>query len=416
MGSVDTGSSVRGIIIDRPGLVVVGAVFAILGLDFVLKLAGAAITIGGTQLLGGQLPLPRLLTLVWDGLVIGLAIGLAGIGLSMTYSILSFANFSHGDYVTSGAFAGWAVTFLLAGLTSNQGTIGYLLSIGAGDGPSSAQLAINIVNTPVALLIGLAVAILATLGLSLLVDRLVYRPMRGEGAISLLIASIGVALVLRYLIVFMFTGTNRGLTAGGGRLEFASIDGQLIFEWVIRQPNQPDTVLFDLGLPVVRFGGYTAELLAITSAEATLVVIALVLMAGLHVVLQFTKLGKAMRAMADNKSLAQVTGIPTERVIRATWIIGGGLAGAAGFLIALERGTLSFNLGWVLLLLIFAAVILGGIGSIYGAMVGGVVIGLTETLSLIWIPSSFTTAAAFAIMILMLLFKPDGLYGGVTTA
>ncbi|MFB6299962.1 MAG: branched-chain amino acid ABC transporter permease [Halobacteriales archaeon] len=416
MGTVDMTADVRETIIERPGLVVVVAFFILLAADFGLKLLQTTIQIGGVHLIGGQLPFPRLLTLLWDGLVIGLAIGLAGIGLSMTYSILSFANFSHGDYVTSGAFAGWAVTFLIAGLSSGQGSLGYLLSIGTGQGPSSAELAINIVNTPVALLVGLIVAIFATVVVSLVVDRYVYRPMRGEGAISLLIASIGVALVLRYLIVFMFTGTNRGLTAGGGRLEFASVEGQVVFEWVIRQPGQTDTVLFDIGLPFIRFGDYTAELLAITSAEATLVGIAVVLMGGLHVVLQFTKLGKAMRAMADNKSLAQITGIPTERVIRATWIIGGGLAGAAGFLIALERGTLSFNLGWVLLLLIFAAVILGGIGSVYGAMVGGVVIGLTETLSLIWIPASFTTAAAFAIMILMLLFKPDGLYGGVTTA
>ena len=153
-----------------------------------------------------------------------------------------------------------------------------------------------------------------------------------------------------------------------------------------------------------------------TSNEVTLVAVAVVLMAGLHLMLQRTKLGTAMRAMADNEDLALVTGIPTERVIRATWVIGGGFTGAAGYLLALERGTLSFNLGWVLLLLIFAAVILGGIGSIYGAMAGGLIIGIVDSVSLIWIPSSFTTAAAFGIMILMLLFKPDGLFGGVTTA
>jgi len=123
-----------------------------------------------------------------------------------------------------------------------------------------------------------------------------------------------------------------------------------------------------------------------------------------------------MRATADNQDLARVTGIPTERVVRATWMVGGGLAGASGFLLALERGTLSFNLGWLLLLLIFAAVILGGIGSIYGAIVGGVLIGLTNSVSLVWIPSSLSTAAAFAIMIFVLLLKPDGLFGGVRTA
>jgi branched-chain amino acid transport system permease protein len=123
-----------------------------------------------------------------------------------------------------------------------------------------------------------------------------------------------------------------------------------------------------------------------------------------------------MRAMADNKDLARVTGIPTERVIRDTWIIGAGLVGVAGYMFTLESGTIFFRVGWEILLLIFAAVILGGIGSIYGAIAGGLAIGVASETALVWIPSSLTTAAAFAIMILMLLFKPDGLFGGVTTA
>jgi branched-chain amino acid transport system permease protein len=120
--------------------------------------------------------------------------------------------------------------------------------------------------------------------------------------------------------------------------------------------------------------------------------------------------------MADNEDLARVTGIPTERVVRWTWVIGGGLTGAAGFLIALERGTISFQFGWVLLLLIFAAVILGGIGSVYGAIVGGIVMGLASSVSLVWIPSEFSNVAAFAIMIFVLLYRPEGLFSGRTTA
>jgi branched-chain amino acid transport system permease protein len=150
--------------------------------------------------------------------------------------------------------------------------------------------------------------------------------------------------------------------------------------------------------------------------EISLSVAAIVLMLSVHFMLQRTKLGKAMRAMADNKDLAQVTGIPTERVIRATWAIGGGLAGVSGFLIVLEKGTLSFNLGWLLLLLIFAGVILGGIGSVYGAIGGGLIIGVVSRLSLVWIPSDFARAAAFLIMILVLLYRPEGLFGGVKTA
>jgi len=150
--------------------------------------------------------------------------------------------------------------------------------------------------------------------------------------------------------------------------------------------------------------------------EATLIVASVTLMFGVHFLLQRTKLGKAMRAMADNKDLAQVTGIPTERVVRTTWIIGGGLAGIAGFLIVLERGTLNYNIGWRLLLLIFSGVILGGIGSVYGAIGGGIVIGVASRLSLVWIPSDFARVVAFAVMILVLLYRPSGLFSGVKTA
>jgi branched-chain amino acid transport system permease protein len=123
-----------------------------------------------------------------------------------------------------------------------------------------------------------------------------------------------------------------------------------------------------------------------------------------------------MRAMADNEDLARITGIPTERVIRATWVIGGGLTGIAGFVYVLWKGTLVFNDGWLLLLLVFAAVILGGIGSIYGAITGGLIIGLVNSLSIIWIPSDFARAAAFGAMIVILLVKPQGLFSGRSTA
>ena len=240
-------------------------------------------------------------------------------------------------------------------------------------------------STPLAIFAGLVVAAVATIGLSLLIDRVVYKPMRDDEGISLLIASIGVALALRYLIYIVFGQRTRGLT-----------DAQSV----------PEVAIPVGGGGVLEVGGH----------ELTLVVIAAALMLGVHLLLQTTKLGKAMRAMADNEDLARVTGIPTERVVRFTWIIGGGLAGAGGFLIALERGAMNFQFGWILLLLIFAAVILGGIGSIYGAMFGGITMGLAQNLSLVWIPSEFSTVAAFGVMIVVLLFKPDGLFSGVTTA
>jgi len=426
MSGVDTGSlaSVRSVVVERPKLALVGALGGLVVLDLLFRLAGFRLFVGPVGLLGGELAFERLLTLLWDGIVVGLGIGLAGIGLSMTYSILRFANFAHGDYITSGAFAGWAVAWLIAGFNTGNlsDNVGYLALVGgAPEGPSSSDLGINVLGTPLAILAGLVVAGVATVALALVLDRVVYRPMRDAEGISLLIASIGVALALRYLINFVFGASNRGLTAGGERLILGGVNGKIALvnkrsTLIVAQNDGPPADAFYVELPVVDLGAYSAEIISVTSVEVTLVVTSLLLMYGLHLLLQRTKLGTAMRATADNQDLARVTGIPTERVVRATWVVGGGLAGASGFLLALERGTLSFNLGWVLLLLIFAAVILGGIGSVYGAIVGGVLIGLTSSVSLVWIPSSLSTAAAFAIMIFVLLLKPDGLFGGVRTA
>jgi branched-chain amino acid transport system permease protein len=367
MGVSDTYARGRRVLVERPMLAILAVVGVLLLVDLLRKLVV------------GTLPVSQLVSYVLNGLVVGLVVGLAGVGLSMTYSILNFANFAHGDYLTVGGFAGWTATSLVAWAFASVGAtfeIVFLLR--------SSQLTLTIATTPVAIVCGMVVAALFTVGLALAIDRLVYRPMRGQDAIPLLIASIGVALALRYLVVFVYGPSNRGLTA------------------LSRIPSWSVYVLDG----TVTFNAH----------QLTLIVVGVASMVGIHLLLQYTKLGTAMRAMADNESLARVTGIPTERIVRATWVIGGGLAGLAGYLIVLERGVILYNIGWVLLLLIFAAVILGGIGSVYGAMAGGILIGLTTTLSLIWIPSSFTKAAAFGVMILVLLFRPEGLFGGVTTA
>jgi branched-chain amino acid transport system permease protein len=358
------------IAIERPGTVLVALIVAVLVLDLILKLLGASLSVFGVKVLGGFLSVNSLIGYVIDGLVVGMAIGLAGIGLSMTYSILNFANFAHGDTVTAGSFFGWTVTYLIAGTGATSFESQFLLS---------SNLGITILRDPITIIVGLIVAAVGTILLSLVIDRLVYRSMRDADGISLLIASVGVALALRYLIAFIWQTGNKGVTQIPAKL----------------------TVL---------------ETITLTTHEWALLVIAGVLMLGVHVLLQWTKLGKAMRAMADNKSLARVTGIPTERVIRMTWIIGGGLTGVAGYLLTLESGTIAFDFGWVLLLLIFSAVILGGIGSIYGAMAGGVLIGIVDKIALIWLPPGLTRAAAFFVLIVVLLIRPEGLFGGVKTA
>jgi branched-chain amino acid transport system permease protein len=366
MGIAETYSRGRRLVVDQPVALVVALLVVLLVIDMLSRLAA------------GSLAFSRVGSLAWNGLMRGLVIGLAGVGLSMTYSILNFANFAHGDTITAGAFSGWAVTYVIAGLGVVD--IGTLALVGT----SGSQFGITVTGTPLAVLAGAAFAGLFTIALVLVLDRIVYRPMRDAGGITLLITSIGVALALRYLLAFVFDTSIRGTTDAGSvpRVSIPFIDGVVL----------------------------------VTAHDVALLVVGVALMFGIHLLLQRTKLGKSMRAMSDNEALALITGIPTERVIRATWIIGGGLTGVAGYMFVLWKGTMGFNDGWLLLLLIFAAVILGGIGSVYGAIAGGLTIGLARDLSLIWIPSDFARATAFAVMIVILLVKPTGLFSGRSTA
>ncbi len=346
---------------------IIVAAIVVLALDLVRRVAV------------GDLGTSQLSSLLWNGFVDSLYIGLAAIGLSMTYSILRFANFAHGELLTVGAFGGWTVAYLIGGI--GAAGLGSRLLLDADGGAQAGALGMSILGSPLAIVIGVVAAAVITILIALAIDRVVYKKLRDAGGITLLIASVGIALALRYIIAIVYTQDTRGLVAAAPFWEPA---------W----------------LPVDR----------VNLHELTLVVSALVLIVGVHLLLQYTKLGKSMRAMSDNRDLAMVTGISTERVITATWVIGSGLAGVAGYLIVLDRSQITINLGWFLLLLVFAAVILGGIGSIYGALAGSLVIGITINLSLVWIPSDLNEVAAFTIMILVLILKPDGLFGGVETA
>jgi branched-chain amino acid transport system permease protein len=395
MGVTESSERGRGGIVERPGLVILvllGVAFGqLLIVDLALKLVGVKI-----WMFGGSLTISDLSRLFWGGIARGLVFGLAGVGLSMTYSILTFANFSHGDLVTTGAFTGWGVTYLIIG--SGTLTAGELLLVRPGGIGTPGAIGANVVATPVAILGGMVFAGLATATVALAIDRAVYRPLRDRRGIILLISSVGVAFSLRYLIQFVYGSRTRGVRAS-----------------------------FDAGEPAAELFGYTLvtgegdlNIFGVSQFDlnaVTLMVVSLLLMGALHLLLQRTKLGTAMRAMADNEDLALITGIPTERIVTATWLIGGGITGVSGFLIILFRNSIRFNFGWLLLLLIFSAVILGGIGSIYGAIAGGVIIGLVLSLSTIWIPSDFSPRVfAFLAMIIVLLFRPQGLFGGVETA
>lgn len=278
------------------------------------------------------------LQLLVYGVVLGSIIALSAIGLSLTYGILNFANFAHGDMLTLGAY------------------FAFFLKVGLG--------------WPI--LWALAGAMAATALVSVLIDKALYQRLRRRGPVTLLIASVGVALIARNIIVVGWGAGNQYINQG---IQFPyRIAGILI---------KPDHILI-MG-------------------------VALILGLVIHAFLRYTKLGKAMRAMADNADLAMVTGIDTGRIIAWTWVIGSGTAAAAGVLMGIDT-QLSPEMGWTMLLSIFAAVILGGIGSPYGAMAGGMIIGVTQELSTAFISTAYKPVVAFTIMLLILLIRPSGIF------
>jgi branched-chain amino acid transport system permease protein len=302
-----------------------------------------------------------MLQLVADGFVIGSVIALGAIGVTLVYSILQFANFAHGELLTWGAYLAWTV---LVGITAVAGPIMPL-------GPFSFGWS---------LLASLVVAALATAALALVLDRVLFRRLRRRGsAITLIMASFGAALVLRNLLQFAY----------GAVPEYYSREIQVALRLV------PRHVLGGLRI--------TPDQLFVLGLTAFTVV-------ALHVFLTRTTLGKAMRATSLNPQLARVTGIDVDRVIRATWIIGGVLAAVAGVFSGLTV-QLRPQLGLDLLLPLFAAAILGGIGSVYGAVAGGFIVGLAESLSVPLIGAEYRAATAFAALIAILLVRPTGLFG-----
>lgn len=291
-------------------------------------------------------------------LVLGCIYSLGAIGISLIFAILRFAHFAHGDLMALGAYLG----LFLVGILN-------LLPL---DG-----LSVN-----VKMLIALPFAFVATAAAAVLIDRLFYRPFRRSKTIILVIASFGIALMLRSLIQLFF-----GV----------------------------DVVNYATG---IQFPLDMFKPLRVQERHVYILVVTVALMFALHLMLTRTRTGKAMRAMSDDADLARVTGINTERVVMATWIIGGGLAAVAGIFLGMDT-RLAPTMGWDLLLPTFAAAILGGLGRPYGAIAGGLIIGAMEELSTFpWIGDGplispdYKTAVAFGVMVLMLIFRPQGLFGG----
>ncbi|MBV9220393.1 MAG: branched-chain amino acid ABC transporter permease, partial [Methylobacteriaceae bacterium] len=259
-----------------------------------------------------------------DGILMGALIGLGAIGLTLTYSILRFANFTHGEFITWGAY----LTLMLAAV------------IGGAAAPSLDPL--GPFSFGWGIIAAGAIAMLLTGGLALALDLVVFRRLRVRGnAVIMVIASFGASLALRSLIEFIFTS----------RPTYFSREIQIAIPLAPGVRVTPDQ-LSTLGLAVV-------------------------LVVAMHLILTRSHIGRAMRAASENPALAQINGIDVAAVIRATWLIGGALACAAGVMLGLTVQIRPY-MGFDLLLPLFAAAILGGIGSFPGAIVGGLIVGVAE--------------------------------------
>jgi neutral amino acid transport system permease protein len=294
----------------------------------------------------------QLLQLLANGLVTGSIIAIAAIGLSLVYGILKIVNFAHGDFLTFGAFMAFAANITWG------------------------------VNMVFAVLFAMA----ATAALGVVLEFVLWRPIRrrGAGLISLFIVAIGLALVLRH-VIFLIWGSR---------------------------PRRYDVDVFQV---------YELGPIRLSLSQIVVIAVAFTAIAAVGLMLAKTTLGKSMRALSDNRDLAAATGIDIDRVTTYTWVLGAGLAGLGGVLQGLVQNAFNPNMGFTLLLFIFAAVVLGGVGSAYGALAGGIVVGLMMEVST-WnvLPAGgvnpvYKPVVAFSILILVLLFRPQGVLGKART-
>ncbi|NOY08030.1 MAG: branched-chain amino acid ABC transporter permease [Spirochaetes bacterium] len=299
-----------------------------------------------------------MLELLIYGIVLGSIIGLGSVGLTLIWGITDLFNCAHGDQITAGAYS----ALLFVTLFNKMGILKGIV------GPFSFSWGVLVAFIP---------AILISVILAILIDRWVYKPLRKAGATSItgFIASIGVAWALRGTIYIIwgadFHFYNTGL--------------------------RPTIILHNIGIK------FRVD-------EIFIVIISWLSVAVVYLFLSKTKMGKALRALADNPTLAQVSGINTERMLIWAWGIAGLLIAISGVLYGIET-QLRPEMGWIFLMPLFAAVILGGQGSITGALIGGLVLGIAQQMSTAFMAPSYKPAVAFIIMILVLIVRPRGILG-----
>lgn len=291
-----------------------------------------------------------------NGITLGSIYALVALGYTMVYGILELINFAHGEVLMVGA---------LVALTVIQGLTGW-------GWPA-----------PLAVLVAVLAAMVVCMTLGLAIERVAYRPLRRAPKLAPLITAIGLSIVLQQVAALIW---------GRGYLSFPAVLPPVSVVW----------------------GG-----VIITAIQGAIIVLAALIMAGLLVLVQKTALGRAMRATAQNPAVAQLMGVNTDRIIAWTFVIGSALAAVAGVMVAAYYGVGNYTMGFMLGLKAFTAAVLGGIGNLAGAMLGGLLLGVVEALGAGYIGdltgdffgSNYKDVFAFMVLIGVLVFHPNGLLG-----
>jgi neutral amino acid transport system permease protein len=289
---------------------------------------------------------------------------------------LSFMDLQFLQLIINGIAVGSIIALAAVGLTLTYGIL-RLANFAHGDLMTLGAYFALVVNlSGINIWISIAIAAVLTIGVALMTEKLIWSPMRDRraSATTLIIISIGLALFLRNGIILIWGAANQRYNL----------------------PVVPALNIFDLRIPqnrLVVFG------------------LAIAVIVGLHCLLQYTKIGKAMRAVADNVDLARVSGINVDRVVIWTWVIAAGLTAIGGGMYGMITAVRP-TMGWLQILPMFASVILGGIGNPYGAIAGAFVIGIAQEVSTYWISTEYKLGVALLMMIVVLLFRPQGIFRG----
>jgi branched-chain amino acid transport system permease protein len=288
-----------------------------------------------------------------NGLTLGAIYGLIAIGYTMVYGIIGMINFAHGDIYMIGAFLS-IICFLILG-------------------------AIGVTFIPLALMIVLIISVVLTAAYGWTVERVAYRPLRGSFRLAPLISAIGMSIFLQ----------NYVQLAQGAR-------------------NKPLQPIISGGMTVMEGNGFAVYL---SYLQIVIVVITIVLMAGFTLLITRTSLGRAQRACEQDQRMAALLGVNVDRTISLTFVAGAALAAVAGLMVTLYYGVVDFFIGFLAGIKAFTAAVLGGIGSLPGAMLGGVLIGLIEAFWSAYFSVEYKDLAAYAVLVLVLIFRPSGLLG-----